>query len=375
MGPEILLVLLAMWMVAAPDGASLALSRGAAGAVRAGFGAGRGAARAHRAAHPRAVGGGRSGRGNWVSGRGATVAIPVAGGRRGRGRTGRGRTTGAGIAQAVPVAASTAPTAPVGPVPSPLWPVLSAAVPAAVNGARAAVAAARKRRAAGTDRTSRAVRALRQGLAVAAAGLSGARTAGGGLRARVRVGMDAAHTRRAAQRSQEAIDGQEPQEATDDTQDTPAGQAGTGENAQDTTERAESTSAPAQNTTPEETPVSTTPNTITAAVGGTELATLADLRAEIGDVDTRITEAAELLSVVTDWAATLPERYVAAPFGTDGLNTAVVAAAEALASIPNLDDLVELLATVVNETAKAEALGEVADELGATGDVGAFRAA
>ena len=121
--------------------------------------------------------------------------------------------------------------------------------------------------------------------------------------------------------------------------------------------------------------MSTTPNTTTTAVGGTEMATLADLRSEIGDVDTRITEAAELLSVVIDWAATLPERYVAAPFGTDGLNTAVVAAAEALASIPNLDDLAELLATVVNETAKAEALGEVADELGATGDVGAFRAA
>ena len=266
----------------------------------------------------------------------------------------------------MPVAASTAPTAP---VPSPLWPVLSAAVPAAVTGARSAVIAARERRAAGTDRTSRAVRALRRGLAIAAAGLSGARTAGGGLRARVRAGMDVARTRRAAQESVECQESV--QDTTDDTQ-VPAEQAGTGEHEQDTTERAEGSSAPAQDTTPEETPVSTTPNT---TVGGTELATLAELRAEIGEVDARIAEAAELLSVVIDWAATLPERYVAAPFGTDGLNGAVVAAAEALASLPNLDELAELLATVTDEATKADALGEVADELGATGDVGAFRAA
>ncbi len=258
-------------------------------------------------------------------------------------------------------------------MPSPLWPVLSAAVPAAVAGARTAVAAARERRAAGTDRTSRMAQVLRRGLAVTAAGLVGARAAGGGLRQRARAGVAAARTRRTDQHPQEGIEGQEPQDSQDSAQDTPTAQAG--EHEQDTTERAEGTGAPVQDTTPEETPVSTTPSTTTTAAGGTELATLADLRSEIGEVDTHMSEAAELLSVVMDWAGTVAERYSAAPFGTDGLNSAVLAAAEALAAIPNLDDLAELLATVVDETAKAEALGEVADELGATGDVNAFRAA
>jgi hypothetical protein len=238
-----------------------------------------------------------------------------------------------------------------------------------VAGARTAVGAARERRAAGTDHTSRLVRALHRAGGTVAAAVAGARTAGGGLRARLRAGMDAARAHRGDQA---------PQDGQENAQDAPVGEqdqaeAGTGEHVQDTTEQVEGTPAPAQdNATTEEIPVSTNPST---TVGGGELATLSELRAEIGEVDTRIVEAAELLSVVIDWAVTLPERYVAAPFGTDGLNTAVVAAAEALASIPNLDELAELLATVIDEATKAEALGEVADELGATGDVGAFRAA
>jgi hypothetical protein len=207
-----------------------------------------------------------------------------------------------------------------------------------------------------------------------AAAVAGARATGGGLRQRLRAGLDAARTRRAAQQDiPDVLDAPvSPEPAGDTPVDTAVDAPRSAEAG--TPEQVEGNPAPAQNNAmTEERSVNT--NTSTAAVGGTELATLADLRAEIGDVDGRVSEAAELLSVVTDWAGTLSERYSAAPFGTDGLNTAVVAAAEALAAIPNLDDLAELLATVVDETAKAEALGEVADELGATGDVNAFRAA
>lgn len=372
MGIELLLVLLGAWLVVAPDRVSLAASRGAVGAVRAGTRAGRTAARSHRAAHPkptRPAGSGGGGRGNWVSGRTSTSAaargVALVGSTSGRGRVRKGP-RGRAVTPSHPATSSTPPAAlvpgpaPVVPrAPSVVWPVLRAATVAGLSGARAGIQTARERRTQGTDRTIRLARAARRiaGLGLVAA--AAARATPGGLRERLGAARDAIRTHRQTQNP--------PPE-----QDTNTPATASGEHDQDQAEPKADPVSTTSDTTLEETPVNTTGTT---NVGGSELATIADLRSEVGDVDARLCEAADLMAGISDWASTLSERYAAAPYATAGLTGAIGAVVEALGAMPPLDDAVELLAAVTDEAARAEALGEVADELGASGDVDAFRAA
>jgi len=306
------MIALIAYAVAAPDRGTLAVTRGAAGALRGATGAYRATRPIRITSGPRTTRAGASG--NRVSGRGR-------------------RTPGATGASAAPPVARQQPAG-----------RASVITAAAVTGARTSSRVALDRRAAGTDRTTRAAGAAQRQLTKVAAGI-----AAGGLATAI--------TPRTTQPAPAVTSGQ-------------CGCCGmnhgrgvaTGEHCDWCTTHT------AQDLEQE------TPMTENTTIGGTDLASLSDLRSEIDDGTGRLGEATELVTALRDWSSSLSERYSGAGFQTDGLGGAVSAAMEAFSALPDMEDLAELLADVEDEIRKAEQLGEIADELGADGDVQAFRA-
>jgi hypothetical protein len=122
----------------------------------------------------------------------------------------------------------------------------------------------------------------------------------------------------------------------------------------------------------------TTSNSGTAAgdgqpIGRGDLDTIDDLDAEAGDAAQVAEVAAAYLAALQDWAASLSDRYAAAPFGTAGLSRAV---SEVLEAIPNpaaMSGVEDAVTGLRYEISQVEGLSEAAEALDAEGDVAAYR--
>ena len=120
---------------------------------------------------------------------------------------------------------------------------------------------------------------------------------------------------------------------------------------------------------------STRPDTIRqdmvgGGIGEGDITSTASLRVEIANAEGVLEEFADLTRRISEWVGALPERYNAAPFGTDRLTTAVNRVSDADGVADQIRDaLVEML-DALNE---ADSFGETVTGLQANGRVDAFR--
>jgi len=316
-GATLAVLLIIAYFVVSPDPASLSLTRGAKGA-------------ASKAAGRR-----------WSALRG------------GRGRGGKTRRRGTTFRQAVRQA----------------W----------ADG-REAAAAAKTRRAAGRDTYSQLKRAGRAGHA----GLGAAYATGGTLRERARAGWraSATHWRDLDSRRPVSTTDTGP---TDTTTTTTAGPAADTTDATDTTagrispDRADTTDA-TDTTAPTGNTNSTTPDRNpdkegTNAMDMTELESLEAVRREARQAMEMSESLTEVVASIKDWATGLADRWSGTEWGTADLNHAVAGVGDAAGTLTSGEALTEALVAIEDAVKRAEALGEVATEIGAHGHVDAFRAA
>jgi hypothetical protein len=107
----------------------------------------------------------------------------------------------------------------------------------------------------------------------------------------------------------------------------------------------------------------------TTAIGEGDILSTAQLRAESNRAEAVLEEFTALIGQIGAWANALPERYVAAPFGTEALSTAVNHVTEAGGDATAITEaLTEMLAALD----EADGLGETVAELEADGRVDAF---
>jgi hypothetical protein len=246
---------------------------------------------------------------------------------------------------------------------------------------REAAAAAKARREAGRDTYSQLKRAGRAG----GAALGVAHATGGTLRERVRAGWRAGAThwrdmqgRRAASTSADSHMG-----STDTAVMSPSGPGA--DSAAHTT--ADQTSPVRADTTdPTDTTVltgntnSTTPDKTTDTEGNnamdmTELESLEAVRREARQAMEMSESLTEVVTSIKDWATGLADRWSGTEWGTADLNHAVAGVGDAAGTLTSGEALTEALVAIEDAVKRAEALGEVATEIGAHGDVDAFRAA
>lgn len=109
----------------------------------------------------------------------------------------------------------------------------------------------------------------------------------------------------------------------------------------------------------------------TTAIGGEEILSTTQLRNEAASAELVLEEFSALCLRIGRWAQELPERYVAAPFGTDALTTAVNAVTEAEGDGAGIG---EALAQIVAGLDEADSLGEKVAEIQADGQVDSFKA-
>ena len=222
---------------------------------------------------------------------------------------------------------------------------------------RNAAAAARARRAAGRDTFSRMVRGSRAG----AAGLAAARHASSGLSSRVRAGVRAMRTHWIEHAPTEA--------------------QRSGVTAAGGHDTATSTGAPNPHVTSVaaiDTATSKT-NTLTekgeTSMNVTELESLEAVRAEVKQAVQMAESLTEVVTSIKEWATGLADRWAGTEWGTKHLDDAVAGVGEAASTLVGAEALTESLVAVEDAVKRAEALGEVAAEIGAHGQVDAFRAA
>ena len=238
---------------------------------------------------------------------------------------------------------------------------------------RNAAAAARARRAAGHDTFSRMVRGGRAG----AAGLVAARHASSGLSSRVRAGVPAMRTHWI----------EHAPVAGDPAGVTPVGRhdTSTSTGSPDPHEASEAAIDAATSKT----------NTLTAAAAGlaaaattntltekgetsmnvTELESLEAVRAEVQQAVQMAESLTEVVTSIKEWATGLADRWAGTEWGTKDLDNAVASVGEAASTLVGAEPLTEALVAVEDAVKRAEALGDVAAEIGAHGQVDAFRAA
>jgi len=114
----------------------------------------------------------------------------------------------------------------------------------------------------------------------------------------------------------------------------------------------------------------TTSDTESTAIGGGEILSTTQLRAEAARAEEVLEEFSALCARLGVWANELPERYVAAPFGTDALTTAVNHVSEAQGDAGGIG---EALAEMITGLDEADLLGDKVSELEADGAVDAFK--
>lgn len=127
----------------------------------------------------------------------------------------------------------------------------------------------------------------------------------------------------------------------------------------------------------DETPPSTG-NTTTSLNGATqmtikttELASIDEFEREIKTVQDAFEGVMEAMAVLRNYGANLPERYVAAGWGTAGLNRAVINISEKVGQL-KMPDVMEAFGITRGEIEKARSLGEAATTVKAHGKVEAF---
>lgn len=124
-------------------------------------------------------------------------------------------------------------------------------------------------------------------------------------------------------------------------------------------------------------PRTTAPDTIRqdmagGGIGEGDITSTAGLRGEIANAEGVLEEFADLTRRLATWTGQLPERYNAAPFGTERLTAAVNRVSDAGGVADQIRDaLIEML-TALDE---ADSLGETVTGLQAHGRVDAFRTA
>jgi hypothetical protein len=107
----------------------------------------------------------------------------------------------------------------------------------------------------------------------------------------------------------------------------------------------------------------------------TELESLDAVEAETRAASQMCADLDEALTAVKAWSAGLADRWAGTDWGTRDLDAAVSNVAEAAGSLGDAEALAAGLAQVQASVDKARGLGELAAEVGAQGDVGRFRAA
>jgi hypothetical protein len=117
------------------------------------------------------------------------------------------------------------------------------------------------------------------------------------------------------------------------------------------------------------TTTTTTTADATTAIGGGEILSTAQLRAEANNAEAVLEAFTALIGQIGAWANALPERYVAAPFGTEALSTAVNHVTEAGG---DATAITEALTEMVAALDEADGLGETVSEMQADGRVDAF---
>jgi hypothetical protein len=107
----------------------------------------------------------------------------------------------------------------------------------------------------------------------------------------------------------------------------------------------------------------------------TELESLEAVRAEARQAVQMSESLTEVVAAVKEWATGLADRWSGTEWGTADLDRAVAGVGEAAGTLVGGEALSEALVAVEDAVKRAEALGEVATEIGAHGDVDAFRSA
>jgi hypothetical protein len=107
----------------------------------------------------------------------------------------------------------------------------------------------------------------------------------------------------------------------------------------------------------------------------TELESLEAVRREARQAMEMTESLTEVVASIKDWATGLADRWSGTEWGTADLNHAVAGVGDAASTLTSGEALTEALVAIEDAVKRAEALGEVATEIGAHGDVDAFRAA
>lgn len=108
-------------------------------------------------------------------------------------------------------------------------------------------------------------------------------------------------------------------------------------------------------------------NTQNNMIATTELASLNELKEEMGNATRVFEEMTPLLDALRSWGADLDERWQAQRWGTDDLQAAVGGVSETVGAIASPEGVMEAIASMHEAIAKAEALAEVINDHGGTG--------
>lgn len=248
---------------------------------------------------------------------------------------------------------------------------------------REAAAAAKARRAEGRDTYSQLVRAGR----AAGTAIGVAYATGGTVRERVHAGWQAgaAHWRDIDGRRRVSASADNRIGSTDTAATSSAGPAAdttdatdrtAGQTSADPVDRTDATdtTAPINHTntaTPDKNPDKEGNN----AMDMTELESLEAVRREARQAMEMSESLTEVVTSIKDWATGLADRWSGTEWGTKDLDHAVADVGDAAGTLASGEALTEALVAIEDAVKRAEALGEVASEIGAHGDVDAFRAA
>jgi len=111
------------------------------------------------------------------------------------------------------------------------------------------------------------------------------------------------------------------------------------------------------------------------AMDMTELESLEAVRREARQAMEMSESLTEVVTSIKDWATGLADRWSGTEWGTADLDRAVAGVGDAAGTLTSGEPLSEALVAIEYAVKRAEALGEVATEIGAHGHVDAFRAA
>lgn len=106
----------------------------------------------------------------------------------------------------------------------------------------------------------------------------------------------------------------------------------------------------------------------------TELTNVNELDMELEAIAGVLEQTMEGLTHVDEWAKLLPERWEATDYSTKGLDEAIAGIPESFSVLVQSSALLEQIARARKEIKAAQEFGEMADSVGATGNVAGFRA-